>query len=448
MKPSRQLVWGFGALILTGSAALFAQARWAGPVPISALDALFTATSAVCVTGLTVLDTGSDFGPAGQALILALIQLGGLGILTLSNIVVIGMGRRLDASQRTTSADVMGRIRELPTTAIPLKVMKYTFAIEFLGALLLYPRFSLDVPPAEALWLAVFHAVSAFCNAGFSLFPDSLVRYRGDIWIQVVISGLIVAGGLGFVVFAELSLWVRRVARWRRAMLSLHSRVVLLTTTALILGGGALLTLLEGFSPCTPEQWHTAFLPGVFLAITSRTAGFNTIETGHLANVSLLVVIALMFIGASPGSCGGGIKTSTLAVLASLLAAGAKGRRHAEILRRRIASETVSKSIATTAAMLAFILVGTFLLEMTEHAGPSLPTNRGSFLGHLFEATSAVGTVGLSTGVTPTLSAAGRVIVMILMFAGRVGPLILADSLVGQRRVRGFECATAPVMVG
>ncbi|RJX30582.1 MAG: hypothetical protein C4525_12705 [Desulfarculus sp.] len=442
LNPSRLVLASFAALILAG-AFLLDLPIMQGPRPVSFLDSLFTATSAVCVTGLITVDTASAWSPWGQALILVLLQAGGLGIMTFS--VALLYLSRLKPSPRTHLAlkGALGPVsgRELGT--LVRDVLLYTFILEAVGAALLFLRFWGPFPAAKALALAGFHAISAFCNAGFSLFSDSLEQYAGDPLTNLTVMGLIVLGGLGFVVLRELRSRLRQADSAPRR-LSLQTRLVLFTSAALVAGGAGALFLSEylgGGALGRESVW-----PLIFQAVTPRTAGFNTVPIEGLTNASILVIMALMFIGASPGSTGGGVKTTTIAVLAALARNRLRGRSGAEAWNRAVPERQVELALVLvlgTAAVLvaAVILLAAVGLEGGAHAP-------GNFLRLAFEAVSALGTVGLSLGATPHLTPLGKLIIIVLMFVGRLGPLTLIYSLTQSLHEPRYRLAEERVMLG
>jgi trk system potassium uptake protein len=417
--------------------------------PVSVLDALFTATSAVCVTGLTVVETGTRFSAAGQAVVLALIQVGGLGLMTFAVFVGVVFGRRVAFTDRMVIQDSMHHTPKAGVRRLVRYVVAFTLATEGVGALLLWLRFRQQFPAGEAVWQSVFHAVSAFCNAGFGLLPDNLVRYRGDVLVNLAITGLIVVGGLGFLVNMELKDQLVRRRHGRAApLLSLHSRLALVVTAALLAGGTLGFLVLEWDNVLRDLPLGERLLASWFQSVTPRTAGFNTIDYGRVSSATLLVTIFLMFVGASPGSTGGGIKTTTFGLLVALVLARWRGRGRASIFHRTIPHAVMDRAL--TLALLAWALVSAAvgLLVLAETRGVPFAAADPRFVALMFEAVSAFGTVGLSTGITPSLSAAGKLVLIALMFVGRVGPLTLVLA-VGPRQERGrFRYAEENVMVG
>jgi len=416
---------------------------------VSLLDALFTATSAVCVTGLTVVDTGSRFSPAGQAVILALIQVGGLGLMTFAVFAGVLLGRKVAFTDRMVIQDSMHHTPKAGIRRLLRYVLAFTFATEAAGAALLWLRFRGRFPAGEAVWQSVFHSVSAFCNAGFSLLTDNLVRYRGDVLVNLAITGLILVGGLGFLVNMELWDQARLRLRGRRAPLpTLHARLALTVTAALLLGGTVAFLALEWGNVLHGLPVGERVLAAWFQSVTPRTAGFNTIDYGRVSSDTLFFTIFLMFVGASPGSTGGGIKTTTFGLLVALVVARWRGRGRATVFQRTIPHAVMDRAL--TLALLAWALVSMSigLLVATETRGVPFGGAEPSFLALMFEAVSAFGTVGLSTGITASLSGAGKLVLVALMYAGRVGPLTLVLA-VGPRMDRGrFRYAEENVMVG
>jgi trk system potassium uptake protein TrkH len=361
--------------------------------------------------------------------------------MTFSNLILLVWGKKLGIGERVLSEQSFGGVPSAKTSKLILRIVLYTFAVELAGAILLFTRFRLDHSFSRAIWLSVFHSVSAFCNAGFGLFSDSLMGYRTDLTVNLTIMGLIILGGLGFVVTSELfSHFLKRTSTGNRRRLSLHARVVLTTTLGLIVGGALLLLLLESTHSTLGAGWMQRLLSGLFLSVTARTAGFNTVDTAQLTGATLLMLLALMAIGASPGSTGGGIRTTTFATICALVMSHLSLRPKVQLFNRQIPGEIVSKVLATTAAFFMAIFTGVLLLQITESWGHPPGATSPLFLDHLFETVSALGTVGLSTGVTPHLSFAGKIVIIGCMFLGRLGPLVVAGSLIGRPRDQLYAC--------
>lgn len=438
-SPARWIAGSFAAAILVGTALLALPAAHAPGVRVSLLDALFTATSAVCVTGLVVLDTGTGFSAFGQVIILLLIQVGGLGILSAGALVALAAGRRIgfrgrqQLQSQLSALDVGGIVRLLRAIAVVV------VSFEVAGALLLWWPFAAREGVGRGAYLAVFHAISAFNNAGFSPYADSLMGYVGDPLVNLVVMALLVVGGLGFTVITDLA---ARQRLGRRARLSLHARVVLVTTAVLVVGGWSVVLMLEWGNPATLGALSPAQRPlaALFQAVTPRTAGFNTLDTAGLLPATLLFVTLLMFVGGSPGSTAGGIKTVGFALLLGSAWSQLRGRRELVLFGRRVASATAVRAGAIALTALLLLGAATTALLLTD---PRL-----GFQALVFEATSAFGTVGLSTGVTPELSVPGRVVVMLLMYLGRLGPMTLALALMGEPRERHLAYPEEEVVIG
>lgn len=433
---------------MTGTVLLSLPVARAGE-PVSLLDALFTSTSAVCVTGLTVVDTGTRFSPFGQAVVLALVQVGGLGLMTFAVFVAVVLGRKVAFTDRMVIQDSMHHTPMAGVRRLVRYVLAFTLAVEAAGAAVLWVRFRGQFPAGEAVWQSVFHSVSAFCNAGFTLLPDNLVRYRGDPLVNLAITGLVVVGGLGFLVNMELwDLFRARLRGGRAPHLTLHARLVLVVSAALLGVGTVAFLLLEWENVLRGMPLGERLLASWFQSVTPRTAGFNTIDYGRVSPDTLFFTIFLMFVGASPGSTGGGIKTTTFGLLVALVVARWRGRGRATLFHRTIPHAVMDRAL--TIALLAWVLVSLAvgLLVFTETHGRPFAVAEPRFLALMFEAVSAFGTVGLSTGITPSLGASGKLVLVALMFVGRVGPLTLVLA-VGPRQERGrFRYAEENVMVG
>jgi trk system potassium uptake protein TrkH len=428
--PQTYFVGGFAAVILLGTGLLLLPwAQTQGEVGL--VDALFTATSAVCVTGLVVVDTGTAFTPFGQVIILFLIQLGGLGIMTFAALAYLMLGRRLSLASQAALHDAFFQ-RDLGVAFRRRfrQILLLVGLTELLGTLLLSAVLLYRGTPApRALFSAVFHAVSAFCNAGFSLYRDNLMGLRDSPVILATVMSLIVLGGLGHLVLADLlEQGRRRLGRRPESTLplSLHSRVVLRTTAALILAG-TLGLLLFGLTP-GETTWPQRLSAALFQSVTARTAGFNTVDIGLLPPASLLLLTLLMFIGGSPGSCAGGVKTTALAISLAEFRAKLRGEEEVVLLERRVPKPVLDRTVVLMRLAVLWNLLGLLILLTTE-------AGRGGagFQEVLFEQISAFGTVGLSTGLTDKLSLPGRLWLIATMFVGRVGPLTLAWGILPGR---------------
>jgi trk system potassium uptake protein TrkH len=428
-SPTQQVLLTFLGLIALGTVLLSLPMASTSGSSIGLVDALFTATSATCVTGLIVRSTPGEFTTFGLAVILGLIQVGGLGIMTFSMVFAQILGKKADLNQQRVLAEEgtsalgghLGRTLQ--------RLAFWVLLVEALGAgaLLLYYRRH-DLHGAEAFSRAVFHSVSAFCNAGFALDDASLMNDADSLGFNLVIMALIVTGGLGFTVLGEVSSAVRRwlESKWTRKPIhppirfSYHARLVTFSTAVLIVGGAALFMISERSTVLAGASPRGAVLRATFLSVTSRTAGFNTVDMAQLSHAGLWFMILLMAIGASPGGTGGGIKTTTVAVLFAAMRQQIRGERHAYFWDRRIPQGVLEKAIALSFCFLVFFGMSALVLMMTE----SQP-----FEAILFETMSALGTVGLSLGITGELSTPGKLIVTLLMLAGRLGPLTLMLGL-------------------
>ncbi len=438
-QPAQVLAASFLAAILVGALVLSLPFSTVEP-PLPFIDALFTATSAVCVTGLTVKDTPVDFTPAGQVVILLLFQLGGLGIMTFSTLIILAAGGRISVRDRllVQSGYHPGIPRDF--RSLLLSLFAFTLVVEAMGAALLFAWFSPGHGARRAAALAVFHSVSAFCNAGFSLFSDSLTAYRGHAGLNLTMIGLIVLGGIGFPVLLEAREIAAARLRGRRVKASLHLKLVAVATLALIVVPFALFYVQEAggaLASCTGQE---RVLASLFLSVTARTAGFNTIDTASLGSFSFLLLLALMFIGASPGSTGGGIKTSTAAVLALSLRARIRARETVAGFGRNVPANQVLGAFSLFVLASAVISLASGALLACQ---PAMGLREA-----LFEVFSAFGTVGLSMGGTAGLTTPGKVVIILTMFVGRVGPLTLLYAISRRRADGRYEYAEENVLIG
>jgi len=406
-------------VILIGAVLLSLPAATESSVRLPIIDALFTSTSAVCVTGLIVANTGATFSTFGELVVMALIQVGGLGIMTMSTLFALLARRRIGLRERILLRESMGTVNLSGIVRLVRYVLILTLVVEGLGALSLTYAFSHDYPLGRALYLGVFHSISAFNNAGFDLLSASFTGYVSHPLVNTTIIMLIILGGIGFTVIMELF-------DRRRGRVSLHTRVVVLTTIALIVIGSLLALAFEYDNPATMGDlpWTGKLWASIFLAVTPRTAGFSTVPTGQLRPLTLLVIIVLMWIGGSPVSTAGGIKTTTLSAILSTVRGTIVGLSETQLFNRRINPNTVNQAWAVA-------LISTMVVLAT--TGALLHTEKLPLMDVLFEATSAFGTVGLTTGITPDLSALGRALIITTMYVGRLGPLTLAVAI-GRRQ--------------
>ncbi|SHF68918.1 trk system potassium uptake protein TrkH [Desulfacinum infernum DSM 9756] len=445
LPPPLLPVAGFLFIIVLGASALKAFPMADG-ARLPWIDALFMATSATCVTGLSLYDIGTQFTVWGQGVLLALIQVGGLGIMLLSTVFLMALGRRISFRSRMLLQDTYTHGPSAHLPHLLRNIIVFTLLFEAAGALVLFTRFSHRYPELRALYLAVFHSVSAFCNAGFSLFSDSLTGFRSDVPVNLTMAVLIIVGGIGFLVLHEAAFALRKRKRWR--LLSLHTKLSLSTTGALLAAGTLLFLLSEWSDTLAHLPFQTKLLASFFQSVTTRTAGFNSLDFTAMNNETLLATLVLMFIGASPGSTGGGIKTTTVAVLAALSRSRLGGSPCVHAFKRSVPDETLRRAFSVFVLSVVVVLLGTAFLLWSELGQVPYMESRGRFLEILFEATSAFGTVGLSMGATPTLSFWGKCIIISLMFTGRLGPLVIAMAIQPRERRSIYEYAEEPVMIG
>lgn len=437
------LVLSFAGLILLGMLGFLVLPGLYTGARLGVVDALFTSASAVCVTGLIVVDTATFFTHLGQAWILLLIQAGGLGILTFATLIIRILGRRsaleVESAAGSGIGTTVGR-----TGRVVRAVVLLTASIEGIGAIGLWLLWRGALGNVGAIWPAVFHAVSAFCNAGFSTFSDSMVGWRNSPPVLFTVGMLIVLGGLGFVVLENL--WERYVAR-RTRRLTLHSQLAIGSTVVVIVVAAIIFFTFEAHVALRDLPVGSRAANALFMAITPRTAGFNAVDYERISNPSLVVTLALMFIGGAPGSTAGGIKVTTVAVLVLALWARLRGHRHVSVGGRTIREETLVGATALAVGGLSILVAGVFLLLIVESA--ALSADRADLIRITFEVHSAFGTVGLSMNRTAAFTQAGRLILTALMFVGRVGPLALAAAM-ATRRVRAgtYRFAHSQVAIG
>ncbi len=441
LAPSRILALGFAGIIVLGTFLLTLPVSSQTGEPLKFLDALFTATSAVCVTGLVVVDTGSFFSNFGQTVILCLIQIGGLGFMTMSTLLAMFLGKKIGLKERILIQESLNQTTLSGVVRLIRKVILVTLIVELLGGLILSLRFLTDFPVEKAFAFGFFHAISAFCNAGFDLFGQvfgaftGMTHYVEDWTVCLTIGGLVVLGGLGFPVIVELLNFLQK----RR--LSLHTKLVLLTTIFLIVTGAVLVFIFEAKNGATLQYLS---LPGKIIAsffqsIMTRTAGFSSLEIGNLHMGTWFIMILLMFVGASPSSTGGGIKTTTFGVIAATVSAAIKGHQDVELFRKRIPKDIIYKAITIMSVSLAWISVVTLMLSLIE---------KQDFIRLFFEVMSAFGTIGLSTGITTSLTGFSELLIIITMFIGRVGPVTIMVALSKKERKNSVRYIEERIMIG
>lgn len=444
MTVARTICLGFMAVILCGTILLMmpfstSNGTWNDPIV-----ALFTSTSAVCVTGLSVVDPGTYFSFWGQLLILLLVQIGGLGYMTTTTFLILLIGKRFDLRQKVAIQQALDRPGMSGSSQIIRSIIATTIIFEITGIFLLLPAFVPDHGWSYGMWLAIFHSINSFNNAGFSLFKDNLIGYQTSLLVVFTVTGLIIFGGIGYQVILDMYLWLRdRLKRKTTFMVfSLDFKVAVSTTLLLLVVGTVAFFLIEIRNPETFGKFRFSdqLLLAWFQSVTPRTAGFNTIDIGKMSDAGLFITIALMFIGASPGGTGGGIKTTTLRVLTSCTKAILQGKEEVWLYERKIAINLILKAIGVVFGSLATVLSATVLISLTD---PKL-----EFIQILFEVVSAFGTVGLSTGITGSISTAAKIVIIVTMYIGRVGVLLSMSAILGDPRPSRVHYPEGNLLVG
>ena len=401
--PARIIALGFALAILLGAALLKLPVSVRDTATVSWVDALFTSTSAVCVTGLIAVDSAESFTPFGQAVLVGLIQIGGLGVTSIGMGLALAAGRRISLRGRTLVREALNVDSLEGMIRLIRAVLFFTLCFELGGVVLSFPVFIQDFPPLHALLVSIFHSVAAFNNSGFDILGGlrNLIPYHDNLWLNLVTCALIIFGGIGFLVMVDVV-----KCRFRFRKFTLHTKVVLTTTGVLLVSGTVLLQITD----------HVGWMAAFFHSVSARTAGFSTYSMGELTNAGLFTLIVMMFIGASPGSTGGGIKTTTFFTLMQQVRA-VFSKRHPGGFHRTLPGAAIDKAGVIALLSLVVVCCGTFLLCVLE---PEL-----SFVQLLFEEVSAFGTVGLSTGITPGLSAASKLVLILTMYIGRLGAFTL-----------------------
>lgn len=437
----RVVTLSFAAAIVLGTGLLLLPASSAGSAPTSLTDAAFTATSAVCLTGLITVDTAVHWTPFGHGVIVALIQVGGLGIMTLASLVVLLLANRIGLKARmNTAAEArtagIGDVRD-----VVIGVVRLSLGIEALTAMALTARFAVgyDEPWPRAIWLGVFHAVSAFNNAGFALFSDNIVGFATDPWICVPLMVAVILGGIGFPVLFEIGRRLRPATGRPWRPWSLTTRLTLGTTAALIVTGVGAVLALEWSHTLQPFGLADKILVAAFQGIMPRTAGFNSVDYRQMDDATLLVTDVLMFIGGGSGGTAGGIKVTTFAVLLFVILAEVRGEKSVTIFDRRIDTRVQRQALAVALIAVGLVMSSTLVLL----AGTDFDLN-----ALLFEVTSAFATVGLSTGITAQLPIWGQWLLILLMYLGRIGPITMVSALAARQRTRLYELPTERPHIG
>ncbi|MBN1503477.1 MAG: Trk family potassium uptake protein [Candidatus Eisenbacteria bacterium] len=434
----RLLVAGYALITLVGAALLSLPVSTTSGSGQGFLDALFLASSGISTSGLTTVDVGSFYSLFGQITLATIFQVGGLGYMAFFMLAVTVLGRRLSFRKLTVAAESVSGSDRVDLRRFFAAVVLYTLAFEGAGAAILFLRWVASYPVPRAAYLGVFHSVSAFCTAGFSVFPDSLMAYRSDLTTNITISLLSLFGGVGFLVLYDTHRLILRVSKNKYPRrLAAHTKLVLVFTAFVVAGASVAIFVVD---PTCGATVRDRMMSSVFQAVSaSTTDGFNTMDIGGMAPTSLLVLIVLMFIGASPGSTGGGIKMTTFGVLALSVWSYLRGRTETDFFRRRIPPETTQKASAVFLLCLTVVAADMLVMSATEKA---------SFLRLLFEVVSAMGNTGLSTGITSSLTATGKVLLIATMFLGRVGPLAVGLSLLARSERTLFKNAAEDVYVG
>lgn len=436
----------FGWVILIGAALLHLPVSHIGG-DLSWIDSIFTATSAACVTGLIVVDTGSYFTVFGQTVILVLIQLGGLGIMTFTGIIFYLMHQRVSLVDRIAVGQSLLHDPSFHLGKFLLRIVILTFIIEIVGAILIH----IQAPDGFSPFSSIFHSISAFCNAGFSLNADSLIAWKGHWGLNFVFMALIIAGGLGFSVLVEISHYLYRKLRYGKQIiqrLSWYTTTVLTVSFLLVIFGAVSIYLAELVQIDPIHSFNESVLTSLFQSVTCRTAGFNSVDIGRMTNVSLLIMIILMFIGGASGSTAGGIKVTTFRVLTAFAVTHIKGRRQVVVGRFAVDKETLNKALVLLVFSVTIISFSVLFLNITEGGDVSHPQARGLFLEIVFETISAFCTVGLSTGLTPNLTAAGKCMITLLMFIGRLGPILFISAIQSYQEEPLFEWPEEEMLIG
>ena len=435
LNPPRVLALGFASLIIIGSLLLNLPMATANNVSIGWINALFTSASAVCVTGLVVVNTAEFFSTFGQVIIIILIQIGGLGFMTMATFGALIVGKKISLKERLVIKEQLSSETLTGLVKLTKYVIIVTFGIEAIGALLLATRFIPIYGLGQGIWFSIFHAISAYCNAGFDILGNSIVPYVNDITINLTICALIIMGGLGFTVYLD----VYRNKKFSK--LQLHSKLVIWITLILVFGGMIIFLLIEYNNPNTlgGSSFLQKLLPSFFQSVVTRTAGFNSLNIGMIKDTSAFLFIILMFIGGSPGSTAGGIKTTTFDAIALTTLSIIKGDKDVVAFKKRIPENVVNRSLAIVTVALTLIIIVSFVLTVTEEV---------AFLEVLFETTSAFATVGLTRGITSDLSDIGKILITLTMYAGRVGPLTMAFAFAQKSKHTKLRYADGNIIVG
>ena len=438
LKGVQILALGFIFVILVGALILTLPISTTSGERTNFLDALFTATSAVCVTGLIVVDTGTYWNMFGQTLIMILIEIGGLGFMSFTTLIAIILGKKITLRERLILQDAMNTFNIQGLVKMVKYVLVFTVTVQFFGTLLFSTQFIPEYGLGRGLFYSIFHSISAFCNAGFDIFGNfsSLTYYNSNAVVILVASALIIIGGLGFTVLSEL------YSKKSLKKVSIHSKMVILMTTVLVLGGTLLMFLFENNNVNTIANmsFFDKIMNSFFASVTPRTAGFNSISTNGMTTAGQFLTIILMFIGGSPGSTAGGIKTTTIGILIVTITCVIQGKEDAEVFKKRFSKGLVYKAFTLIFIGVSLVIVVTMLLSYTE--------KEVSFIALFYETVSAFGTAGLTLGLTSKLSSVGKVLIMIMMYLGRVGPLTVVLSITRKKINLGIKYPEGKILIG
>lgn len=444
MTISRTICLGFLAVIAVGTILLtlpfsMSDGTWSNPV-----TALFTATSCVCVTGLSVVDVGKFYSFWGQLIMVCLVQVGGLGYMTATTVLILLVGRRLGLRDKLAIQQSLDQPGLAGAGDLVRSIIAMTIIIELTGVFLLLPVFVPDYGYSDGLWFSIFHSINAFNNAGFSIFSDNLIRYVNSPLLNIVVSSLIILGGIGYQVIMEIFLWLRD--RFYKNptcnVFSLNFKVVTSTTVFLLIVGTIAFFVTEFRNPETfgSLSFGNKVMAAWFQSVTPRTAGFNTVDFGKMTNAGLWITIALMFMGAGPGSTGGGIKITTVRVLFNCTKAVLQGKEEVLAYQRQIPTALILKAVAVQVGSMLVVIIATILIALSEQ--------KLAFIQVLFEVMSAFATVGLSTGITAKVSLFSELVLILTMYIGRVGVLLMMSAILGDPKPSVIHYPEENLLVG
>ena len=430
------LALGFLALILLGGILLSLPIASKSGEATNFLDAVFTSTSAVCVTGLVTLNTSAHWSIFGQTIIIILIEIGGLGFMSFAVLFAMILGKKITLRERLVMQEAMNTYSIQGLVKMVRYVLVFTVSVQFFGALLLSTQFVPEYGPVKGIFFSIFHSISAFCNAGFDLFGNSLMNYSSNSVVILVISSLIIIGGLGFTVLLEIYEF-KGIKK-----LSLHSKIVILSSTILVFGGAILMFIFEYNNPQTIGNMNIQdkLLNSFFASVSPRTAGFNSVPLTEMSIAGNFLTIILMFIGGSPGSTAGGLKTVTLSIIVLTIISVIKGREDTEVFGRRFSKKIVYKAFTIAFIGISLVIGVTMILSCTESGA--------SFMQLLYEVVSGLGTVGLTLDLTPKLTIVGKILIMIMMYLGRVGILTVMFALTRKKDKKSYKYPEGKILIG